>query len=65
MKEVPFLITNKDLCLIEDLLNVNSIIYSKINIYFKYIKNDEVKEIIKTVKNIHNNHYNNILNILK
>jgi len=65
MNEVPFIVTDKDLILISDLLEVNENILSKLELYKKYINMNDIKNIILNISMQHKNHINKIIDILK
>ena len=65
MKNVPNIISTKDLSYLEDMLNWNFILIKKINNYLNDVKD---KDVIKTFEKAHNqllNDYNNILDTLE
>ncbi len=65
MKEVPFIITNNDLILINNILDINENILNKLELYKKYININETKNIILNISMEHKNQINRIIDILK
>ena len=65
MKEVPFMITNNDLILINNVLDINENILNKLELYKKYININETKNIILNISMEHKNQINKIIDILK
>ena len=65
MKEVPFIITNNDLILINNVLDINENILNKLELYKKYININETKNIILNISMEHKNQINRIIDILK
>lgn len=65
MKEVPFIITNNDLILINNILDINENILYKLELYKKYININETKNIILNISMEHKNQINRIIDILK
>ena len=65
MKEVPFIITNNDLILINNVLDINENILNKLELYKKYININETKNIILNISMEHKNQINKIINLLK
>ena len=65
MNEVPFMITNNDLILINNILDINENILNKLELYKKYININETKNIILNISMEHKNQINRIRDILK
>ena len=65
MKEVPFMITNNDLILINNVLDINENILNKLELYKKYININETKNIILNISMEHKNQIDKIINLLK
>ena len=65
MNEVPFIITNNDLILINNILDINENILNKLELYKKYININETKNIILNISMEHKNQINRIIDILK
>lgn len=65
MNEVPFMITNNDLILINNILDINENILNKLELYKKYININETKNIILNISMEHKNQINRIIDILK
>ena len=65
MKEVPFIITNNDLILINNVLYINKNILNKLELYKKYININETKNIILNISMEHKNQIDKIINLLK
>ena len=65
MKEVPFIITDKDLILINNLLDINENLLEKLELYKKYININETKNIILNISMQHKSHIKKIIDILK
>ena len=65
MKEVPFIITNNDLILINNVLDINENILNKLELYKKYININETKNIILNISMEHKNQIDKIINLLK
>ncbi len=65
MKEVPNIISNKDLLYIKDMLYWNLIMTKKIFMYLDCVDDDNVVKTLLKVKKMHSNHYNRLLNIME
>ncbi len=65
MKEIPKIISTKDLSYIEDMLNWNMVYSKKCHMYKTMVKDKEIKRFISGVAKMHTNHYNTLLEILK
>lgn len=61
MKNVPEMITEKDLLYLEDMFNWNIIIRNKINYYLNLVDN---KEVINMLNNLLEMHHNNLEDII-
>lgn len=65
MKNVPNIISTKDLSYLEDMLNWNFILIKKINNYVNELKDEDVIKIFKKASGELLNNYNEILNTLE
>lgn len=64
MKEVPNIISTKDLSYIKDMLSWNLVMAKKSKEYLKLVGDKDVKEIIKRVNEVHKSHYEMLLEII-
>lgn len=64
MKEVPNVISTKDLLYIKDMLNWNLIMNKKVYSYLDCVDDADAIKIINKVMKLHKDHYNELLNIL-
>ena len=64
MKEVPNIISTKDLSYIKDMLSWNLVMAKKSKEYLKLVSDKDVKEIIKRVNEVHKSHYEMLLEII-
>lgn len=64
MKEVPNIITSKDLLYIKDMLNWNLIMNKKLNSYLDCVEDTSTIKIINKCIKIHSDHYRELLSIL-
>ena len=64
MKEVPNIISTKDLSYIKDMLSWNLVMAKKSKEYLKLVSDKDVKEIIKRVNEVHKSHYEILLEII-
>lgn len=65
MKNVPKIISSKDLSYISDMLNWLHTISKKLNHYTDLIEDTKILKEIDNLNNILGNIYNDLLNILK
>ena len=65
MKEVPNIISGKDLLYIKDMMSWNLILNKKIYSYLDLITDEEIKKEIKQVMKMHKTHYEELLGILE
>lgn len=65
MKNVPNIISTKDLSYLEDMLNWNFILIKKINNYVNDLKDEDVIKLFKKASSELLNNYNDILNTLE
>lgn len=65
MKEIPKIISTKDLSYIEDMLNWNMVYSKKCHMYKNMVSNKEIKKLISSIAKMHTNHYNQLLDMLK
>ena len=65
MKEIPKIISTKDLSYFEDMLNWNVAYSKKCHMYKSMVKDKKIKQFISSVAKMHTNHFNTILEILK
>lgn len=63
MKEVPNVISDKDLLYIKDMLNFNIVLCKKLN-YYTYDFDDELGKLLEKSYNLHKNQYKELLDIL-
>lgn len=63
MKEVPNVISDKDLLYIKDMLNFNIVLCKKLN-YYSYDFDDELGKLLEKLYNLHKNQYKELLDIL-
>lgn len=64
MKEVPNIISTKDLSYIKDMLSWNLVMAKKSKEYLKLVGDKDVKELLKKVNEVHNSHYEMLLEII-
>ncbi len=64
MKEVPNIISTKDLSYIKDMLSWNLVMAKKSKEYLKLVGDKDVKELLKKVNEVHKNHYEMLLEII-
>lgn len=64
MKEIPKIISTKDLSYFEDIMNWNLTLSKKCHMYKDLITDSEIKKFISEVAKMHSVHYEKILNIL-
>ena len=64
MKEVPNVISTKDLLYIKDMLNWNLIMNKKIYSFIDCVDEADTIKLLNKVMKMHFNHYNELLNIL-
>ena len=64
MKEVPNIISTKDLSYIKDMLSWNSVMAKKSKEYLKLVGDKDVKELLKKVNEVHKSHYEMLLEII-
>lgn len=64
MKEVPNIISTKDLSYIKDMLSWNLIMAKKSKEYLKLVGDKDVKELLKKVNEVHKSHYEMLLEII-
>lgn len=64
MKEVPKMISTKDLAYLEDMMNWNMIFSKKCHMYKDLITDNEIKKFVNSVAKMHTEHYEKLLNIL-
>ena len=64
MKEVPNIISTKDLSYIKDMLSWNLVMAKKSKEYLKLIGDKDVKELLKKVNEVHKSHYEMLLEII-
>lgn len=64
MKEVPNIISTKDLSYIKDMLSWNLVMAKKSKEYLKLVSDKDVKELLKRVNEVHKSHYEMLLEIL-
>ena len=65
MKEVPNIISNKDLLYIKDMLNWNLIMNKKIYSYLDCVTDADIYKILNKVRKLHLKHYTELLSILE
>ena len=64
MKEVPNIISTKDLSYIKDMLSWNLVMAKKSKEYLKLVSDKDVKELLKKVNEVHKSHYEMLLEII-
>ncbi len=64
MREVPNIISTKDLSYIKDMLSWNLVMAKKSKEYLKLVSDKDVKELLKRVNEVHRSHYEMLLEIL-
>lgn len=64
MKEVPNVISNKDLLYIKDMLNWNLIMNKKIYSHLDCIEDPAIIKLFTKTMKMHSDHYNKLLDIL-
>lgn len=65
MKEVPNIISTKDLSYIKDMLKWNFNIIKKCNEYISLVKDETISNYINKVYKMHKSQYETLLEILK
>lgn len=65
MKEVPNIISTKDLAYIEDMLNWNYTLIKKANFYKSLVTDKEIKKFMEKVVKEHKKSYEKLLTILE
>ena len=65
MKEIPKIISTKDLTYFEDMMNWNMVYSKKCHMYKNMVQDKEIKKFISSVAKMHTNQYNTLLEILK
>lgn len=65
MKEVPNIISIKDLLYIEDMLNWNFIMNKKIYEYLECVEDEKTIELLTKIKKMHFKHYKDLLEVLE
>lgn len=64
MKEVPNIISTKDLSYIKDMLSWNLVMAKKSKEYLKLVGDKDVKGLLKKVNEVHKSHYEMLLEII-
>lgn len=64
MKEVPNIISTKDLSYIKDMLSWNLVMAKKSKEYLKLVGDKDVKELLKKINEVHKSHYEMLLEII-
>ena len=64
MKEVPNIISTKDLSYIQDMLNWNMTLCKKAKMYKTLAKDKEIKALFDKVNKMHKEHYETLMEIL-
>lgn len=64
MKEVPNIISTKDLSYIKDMLSWNLVMAKKSKEYLKLVGDKDVKELLKKFNEVHKSHYEMLLEII-
>ena len=65
MKEVPNIISTKDLSYIKDMLVWNLVMVKKSKEYLKLVSDRDVKDVLKRVSDVHKGHYEVLIGILE
>lgn len=65
MKEVPNIISIKDLLYIEDMLNWNFIMNKKVYSYLECVEDEKIIELLTKIKKMHFKHYKDLLEVLE
>ena len=65
MKEVPNIISNKDLLYIKDMLEWNLLINKKIYLLMDFVTDEDISKLLRKVKKIHAKHYEELIEIFE
>lgn len=65
MKQVPNMISTKDLDYLSDMINWNFICSKKINHFINEVQDPEIKQLLESVRNMHTAHAKKLVSILQ
>lgn len=65
MKNVPEMISTKDLSYISDMFNWNLIAQKKYNDYLNYVEDEKIVKLLESLIKMHSNNCKNLLEILE
>lgn len=65
MKEVPNIITNKDLLYIKDMLDWNLLMNKKIYLLMDLVTDEEIMKLLKKAKKMHAKHYGELIGVFE
>lgn len=65
MKEVPNIISTKDLAYIQDMIKWNLVLSKKARMYKGEASNSDVKKFFDDVSKLHSDHYKALLGLLE
>ena len=65
MKNIPEMISTKDIAYIKDMFNWNYILFKKYDNYLENIEDEEIYKLTNDLSNLHFNKCNELLNLLE
>lgn len=65
MKNIPEMISTKDIAYIKDMFNWNYILFKKYDNYLENIEDEEICKLTNDLSNLHFNNCNELLNLLE
>ncbi len=65
MKNIPEMISTKDIAYIKDMFNWNYILFKKYDDYLENIEDEEICKLTNELSNLHFNNCNELLNLLE
>ena len=65
MKNIPEMISTKDIAYIKDMFNWNYILFKKYDDYLENIEDEEIYKLTDDLSNLHFNNCNELLNLLE
>ena len=65
MKNIPEMISTKDIAYIKDMFNWNYILFKKYDNYLENIEDEEIYKLTNDLSNLHFNNSNELLNLLE
>ncbi len=65
MKNIPEMISTKDIAYIKDMFNWNYILFKKYDNYLENIEDEEICKLTNELSNLHFNNCNELLNLLE